>query len=92
MSKVEIISKIEEIRELEELIAEASAEAEILRNAIKQQMLLEDTEEMEVGQYMVRYTNILTQRFDTTGFKKAHADLYKSFIKQSASRRFTISA
>ncbi len=92
MSKVEIISKIEEIRQLEELIAEASAEAEILRNAIKQQMLLEDTEEMEVGQYMVRYTNILTQRFDTTGFKKAHADLYKSFIKQSASRRFTISA
>ena len=67
MSKVEIISKIEEIRQLEELIAEASAEAEILRNAIKQQMLLEDTEEMEVGQYMVRYTNILTQRFDTTG-------------------------
>ena len=92
MSKVEIISKIEEIRQLEELIAEASAEAEILRNAIKQQMLLEDTEEMEVGQYMVRYTNILTQRFDTTGFKKAHADLYKTFIKQSASRRFTISA
>ena len=92
MSKVEIISKIEEIRQLEELIAEASAEAEILRNAIKQQMLLEDTEEMEVGQYMVRYTNILTQRFDTTGFKNAHADLYKSFIKQSASRRFTISA
>ena len=92
MSKVEIISKIEEIRQLEELIAEASAEAEILRNTIKQQMLLEDTEEMEVGQYMVRYTNILTQRFDTTGFKKAHADLYKSFIKQSASRRFTISA
>ena len=92
MSKVEIISKIEEIRQLEELIAEASAEAEILRNAIKQQMLLEDTEEMEVGQYMVRYTNILTQRFDTTSFKKAHADLYKTFIKQSASRRFTISA
>ena len=92
MSKVEIISKIEAIRELEELIAEASAEAEILRNAIKQQMLLEDTEEMEVGQYMVRYTNILTQRFDTTGFKKAHSELYKSFIKQSASRRFTISA
>ena len=92
MSKVEIISKIEEIRQLEELIAEASAEAEILRNAIKQQMLLEDTEEMEVGQYMVRYTNILTQRFDTTGFKKAHSELYKSFIKQTASRRFTISA
>ncbi len=92
MSKVEIISKIEEIRQLEELIAEASAEAEILRNAIKQQMLLEDTEEMEVGQYMVRYTNILTQRFDTTGFKKAHSELYKEFLRQSASRRFTISA
>ena len=90
MSKVEIISKIEEIRQLEELIAEASAEAEILRNAIKQQMLLEDTEEMEVGEHIIRYTSVLSNRFDTTNFKKVYGEIYKKFTKQVASRRFSI--
>ncbi len=92
MSKNEIISKIEAIRDLEELIAEASAEAETLRDAIKQQMLAADTEELTAGQYIVRWTSVLSNRFDSTAFKKSHADLYKAFTKQTASRRFSISA
>ncbi len=92
MSKNEMITKIEAIRELEQLIEEAKAEADALRDEIKQMMLANDTTEMEVGQYMVRYANILTQRFDSTAFKKAHSALYKEFIRQSASRRFTITA
>lgn len=92
MSQKEIITKIETIRELEELIAEANAQAESLRDEIKQQMLAADTETLEAGAYIVRWTSVLTQRFDTTGFKKAHSELYKSFIKQTASRRFSISA
>ena len=92
MSQKEIITKIEAIRELEELIAEANAQAESLRDEIKQQMLEADTETLEAGAYIVRWTNTLTQRLDTTALKKAMPDLYKSFIKQTASRRFTISA
>ena len=55
-------------------------------------MLKRDTETLEAGAYIVRWTNTLTQRLDTTALKKAMPDLYKSFIKQTASRRFTISA
>lgn len=92
MSKNEIISKVEEIRALEELIAEATAEAEALRDEIKQTMLDRDTEELTAGQYIIRWTSVLSNRFDTTGFKKAYGDLYKAFTKQTASRRFSISA
>ena len=92
MSKNEIVSKIEAIRELEDLIAEANTEAEALRDAIKQQMLLENTEEMTAGAYIVRWTSVLTNRFDSTAFKREHSDLYKAFTKSISSRRFTISA
>lgn len=92
MSTIEITSKIESLRELEELIAEAEAEAETLRDAIKAEMLNRGTEEMTVGQYIIRWTSVLSNRFDTTGFKKMYADLYKAYTKQTASRRFTISA
>ena len=92
MSANEITTKIEALRDLEELIEEAKAEAETLRDEIKAEMLSRNTEEMSVGQYIVRFTSILSNRFDTTGFKRAYGELYKEFTKQTASRRFTISA
>ena len=92
MSTIEITSKIESLRELEELIEEAKVEAESLRDEIKAEMLNRNTEEMSVGQYIVRFTSVLSNRFDTTGFKRAYGELYKEFTKQTASRRFTISA
>ena len=91
MSTIEITSKIEALRELEELIEEAKVEAETLRDEIKAEMMARDIEELSVGQFIVRFTSILSNRFDTTGFKKVYGDLYKAFTKQTNSRRFSIS-
>ena len=90
MSTIEITSKIEALKDLESLIEEAKAEAEALRDEIKSEMLSRDTEELEAGQYIVRWTSVLTQRFDTTAFKKVMPDVYKAYTKQISSRRFTI--
>ena len=90
MSTIEITSKIEALKDLEALIEEAKAEAETLRDEIKAEMLNRNTEEMEAGQYIIRWTSVLSQRFDTTSFKKVSGDLYKEYTKQTASRRFSI--
>mgnify|MGYP006992164432 CR=1 FL=1 len=90
MSTIEITSKIEALKDLESLIEEAKAEAEALRDEIKTEMLNRDTEELEAGQYIVRWTSVLTQRFDTTAFKKALPDIAKQFTKTATTRRFSI--
>ena len=90
MSTIEITSKIEALKDLEALIEEAKAEAETLRDEIKAEMLNRNTDEMEAGQYIIRWTSVLSQRFDTTSFKKVYGDLYKEYTKQTASRRFSI--
>lgn len=90
MSKNELIAKIDQLKEWEAILEEAQNEVETLRDSIKQQMLEEETEELMVGTYIVRWTSILSNRFDSTAFKKEHAELYKSFTKQVASKRFTI--
>lgn len=92
MSTIEIESKITALRELESLIEEAKAEAESIRDEIKSEMLTRDTEELTAGQYIVRWTSVLSQRFDTTAFKRVMPDVYKAYTKQVSSRRFTISA
>ena len=92
MSKNELVAKIEALQEWEALVEEAKAEAEAIRDSIKAEMLAQDTEELAAGQYIIRWTSVLTNRFDSTAFKREHGDLYKAFTKQTASRRFTISA
>ena len=47
-----------------------SSEAEAIRDAIKAEMLERDTEELTAGQYIIRWTSIISNRFDTTSFKK----------------------
>lgn len=90
MTTAEIITKIEELKEMEELIAEAQAEAEAIKDAIKAEMNEQHAEELIAGTHIIRWTTVLSNRFDSTAFKKIMPDVYKAYTKQTTSRRFTI--
>ena len=90
MSKIELLAKIELLNKYEAMMEELKAEADTIRNTIKAEM--EAREELIAGQYIVRYTAILSNRFDSTAFKKVMPEIYKAYTKQVSSRRFTISA
>ena len=90
MSTKEMVMKVEKLKELEELLEEVKAEAESVRDEIKQEMMAQNTEELEAGQYIICWTSVLSNRFDTTAFKKVMPEVYKAYTKQVASRRFTI--
>ena len=83
-------SMISKLQEWEELAKEAQAEAEAIRDTIKAEMLARETEELTAGRFIVRWTSVLSNRFDTTAFKKEHGEMYKLYTKQSTSRRFSI--
>ena len=91
MTKKEIIAQIELMNEWERVIEEAKAEDEAIKDSIKAEMADRDLDELEAGSYIVRYKTVATSRFDSTSFKKTYEDLYKAFLKQSTSRRFSIS-
>ena len=92
MSMNEMEAKIAEMQELDRLAQEAKEAADTIRDEIKAVMLKEDTSEMTVGRFIVRWTEILSNRFDSTAFKKVMPDVYKAYTKQTTSRRFTVSA
>ena len=74
-------SKLEELKELKD-----EKEAEIKK-------LLDEAgiEELQVGAYTVRFSNIVRNNFNTSAFKKKYLELYNAFIKQTNYRKFTIS-
>ncbi len=92
MSKIELLAKIELLNKCEAMMEELKAEADTIRNTIKAEMEAREVEELIAGQYIVRYTAVLSNRFDSTAFKKVMPEIYKAYTKQVSSRRFTISA
>ena len=92
MSKYELLAKVELLNKYEAMMEELRAEADSVRNSIKAEMEAREVEELVAGQYIIRWTSVLSNRFDSTAFKKVLPELYKAYTKQVASRRFTITA
>ena len=92
MSLNELEVDVEKMQEWEELAEQARAEAEAIRDRIKGEMLSRDTEELIAGRFIVRWTSVLTNRFESTAFKREHGDLYKDYVKQVSSKRFSVAA
>ena len=90
MSRTEITSIVSQLQEWEQIMDEAKEMVESLKDTIKAEMNSRGVEEMEAGTHIVRYTSVLSNRFDTTAFKKVMPDVYKAYTKQVTSRRFSI--
>lgn len=90
MSSIELTSKIRELKELEQLIEEANTEAEAIKDIIKTEMTVRDTDEITIDVFKVRWTTVQSNRFDTAAFKATHKDLYQQYTKASTTRRFSV--
>lgn len=91
MTNAQMIQQIRELNEYEEMLQELKAAAEAIKDSIKAEMEMMGTEELTVGMYTVRYTSVLSNRFDSVSFKRNYAEVYKQYTKQVYSKRFSIS-
>ena len=83
----------EKLARYEELKAQAKVledELSAIESEFKSELDRRGVEEWEIGNKKVRWNSILSNRFDTTGFKKEFPDVYKKWTKQVASRRFSV--
>ena len=78
------------MRKLQELEA-AKKELENQISAIKEdiQTDMADMEIRETDHFIIRWSTVVTNRFDSKRFKEKHPEMYKDYLKPSQSRRFT---
>ena len=91
MTEREMINIVKKLQEWENLLAEAQEQADFYKDQLKAELTERDVEELDLGEYIVRWVSITSNRFDSTAFKKTYNELYKQFTKQVPSRRFSIS-
>lgn len=90
MSIHEMESKIRELRQLQALIDEATAEAEAIKDTIKADMTAQGAEELRAGEYRVTWKPVTSSRLDAAALRKAAPELCERFTKTSTTRRFSV--
>jgi predicted phage-related endonuclease len=90
MPTTELTTTVRNLKDLMNMKAELDAEIEAAQDTIKAEMSAREVDEMIVDVFKVRWTKVISNRFDTTAFKKAHEDIYNMFAKTTETRRFSI--
>ena len=90
MSTKDITAKVRRLKNLQAKAEELQSEINAIQDELKAELTAQNTEELTAGRYICRWTSVLSNRFDTTTFKKEHAEMYKQYTKQTASRRFSV--
>ena len=88
MSTNELEMKCRELRQLQNLIEEAQAEAEAIKDAIKAHM--GDAEAVQAGEYKITWKPVTTTRLDSKALKAALPDVVERFTKTTTVRRFQV--
>lgn len=85
-----ITQLVRDIKEHEQVKRQLDSEVKAMQNEIKQAMTDLGIEEMQADVFTIRYKPVVSARFDSAAFKSKHEDLYKMFLKESSSMKFTI--
>lgn len=90
MNKDELLKQVKTLKELKIMAEELQAEITTIEDSIKAEMTEQNVSELQVDIFKIRWTTVVSNRFDTSAFKKVYMDLYNQFTKQSETKRFTI--
>ena len=87
-----IETKVRLINQYDEIMADAKAKADDLKNEIKAMMTEKKVDTIKTPNFVIRFIDVLSSRFDTKRFKEEIGeDVYKEYCKEIASKKFTIS-
>lgn len=90
MSIQEIDMKIKELRELQAMVEEATAQIEAIKDSIKMKMVDEGTEVLQGNGWKATWHTVTTSRLDSKALKAAHPDLAAQYSKVTSTTRFTL--
>lgn len=80
---------IRQIKEYSELQAQLKVELENLKAEAIEWLAAQGTDEVVTNEGKITYREVISNRFNSTAFKKDFADIYEEYCRASSSMRFT---
>lgn len=80
---------IKEIKEYQDMQEALKKEIEVLKNEAIEYLAENEIDEILTDEGKITYREVISNRFDSTSFKKDFADIYEEYTKKTSSMRFT---
>lgn len=90
MSIQEIDIKVKELRELQAMVEEATAQIEAIKDTIKLKMVDEGTEILQGDGWKATWHTVTSNRLDSKALKAAFPELVAQYSKPTSTTRFTL--
>lgn len=86
----EFLTKIQTIKELEQQKKQIEESIGDIKDEIKSFMDKNKTSELVVDVFTVHWSESTSERFDSKEFKKDNEKLYSKYLKETTTKRFSI--
>ena len=90
MDNKTINEKIVDIRNFENEIKQMQEVVDSLKDELKNEMTARGVDELDTGTFKLTFKEVVSNRFDSKAFQKDNEIIYKAYLKESVSKRFTI--
>ncbi|MGI6068860.1 MAG: hypothetical protein ACOYBE_00335 [Blautia sp.] len=90
MGERAIANRLRKLKELEEQRDTIQREIESLKDEIKKDMERREVDELQAGDFLVKWKAVIGSRFDSKAFKKEHESLYSQYLRTTECKRFTV--
>lgn len=90
MTNEERAKKVQELRELNRMADELTAEIEAIKDELKAEMNEGNNYELHGADYKITWHETITSRIDMKALKKDLPDVAAKYTKESKSRRFLL--
>lgn len=81
---------IKELKEYEAIQEQLKKEVELLKQQAIEYLSENGIDEVATADGKITYREVVSNRFDSTLFKKDFMDIYKEYTRQTTSMRFTL--
>lgn len=87
--KKDIKEIMRELAEYTSMKEELEAQIDMLKDEVKEYMKDNDVDEVLTDDGKATWREVISNRFDSTSFKKDFLDVYKAYVKKTSCKRFT---
>ena len=85
-----MLVKIKNLIELKNNLKNLENEIKNIEDEIKKEMITQNITEMVIDVFKIKYIDVISKRLDTTLLKNENKAIYDRYIKETTSKRFTI--
>ena len=90
MTDGQMNNRIAKLQGIEAQMKELEDQAEAIRAELKADLESKGEDEHNTGSFVIRWKEIISRRLDGKALKAALPDVFATYSRESASRRFTI--